>query len=1323
MITQTCPNVGKDKLIEKLYVKEKLKIEWQSIKLTLKISITKRPVTFIVDTGSMITLLSEEIIKPETMIFPNRRIKIYGIAGVALQTMGATFGRIELENQLLCAQFHVIDKTFKLQADGLLGMDFLDHWQANLNLFRDEISLLLPPYHDAYDPQNGSREKLIERGQNDPANPFLSDQAKDKYYFKDGDTKPQLPNDSTSKREEFISGFRRANIGKENSQLKNADEITLISSEELPDDHFFPNNGKRIFKIEVNNQDIMNYARLHNFYETNEPQDIIYEYYNEGKQMNTLKTATYRDEERRIDYILSNLNTGHCNDDERKLIQEACSKYHDIFHLEGDKLTYTDVLKHRIHIKPGTAPIFTRQYRLPETQRIEVNRQLKEMIESGIIEPSNSAWNSPIMLTKKKPDGSGIPKFRLVVDFKRVNDVTFTQTFPIPLIDEILDDLCGCKYFSTMDLHGAFHQILLHEDDRDFTSFSAGNFKYRWVRMPMGLSAAPLTWQRAINTIFADMLGTNLHIYLDDLLIATATIEEHVELLHKIMQRLRDYNLKLKIAKCSFFRKEVEYLGHIVSADGCKADPRKISCIQNYPQPKNVVQTQRFLGMCNYYRRYIKDFAKKAKPLYNLCKRDQPFIWSDKCKDAFEDLKTKLISSPILIFPNFQNTFIITTDASNYAVGAVLSQGDIPKDRPIQYFSKTLNDAQTRYSTIEKELLAIILAVEAFRHYIYGREFLIVTDHKPLCFLFNHKNISSRIYRWKMALIGYNFKVQHRSGSLNNVADALSRIYEPKSLEEIVGSENMDTECRAITRSKQKQTGEKIKFEEAYHIDENNQLLLNPKEYDHIFFIFTDSKCEMKNKLEEKLASPLDIPNEENPQMHLIDNKRSATILGRKIQNDREITRTKLTIQNILTTSMKNNFENIAINIDFKTAESYFNFKRLFKQIFKCSTIRTTIYLNKIIEITLIDDINEILTTYHKSLLGGHVGYDRMKNNIQRFYHWPTMTTDIKKYVTECEICEKTKINKHTKCPMQITSTGDKIFDHVYIDFVGPIDPPSSDGHKYIFTATCDLTKYVVAVPTYDITALTTAQVFVENIILRFNIPRELTSDNGSNFTAELFKQTAKLLKIKRINTTAYHPQANMVERYHRTLNSYLRAFTQKNPDTWHSLLPFAIFSYNNTVNSTTGFSPNELTFGHMIELPTKIMKNKPPIYNYENYRDELRNTLFETQKLAKEHILNRKRTNKKQYDKNSNELTLETNDLVLIRAEKKKGKYGLPYLGPYRVEKCINETTVKIRRGNRSENIHKDRLIKATAHYDNPPPELVVVLDDEYTESETESE
>lgn len=270
--------------------------------------------------------------------------------------------------------------------------------------------------------------------------------------------------------------------------------------------------------------------------------------------------------------------------------------------------------------------------------------------------------------------------------------------------------------------------------------------------MPMGLTPAPHTWQKAINTIFMDMLGPNIHIYLDDLLISLDTMEKHKELLKKVFERLRQHNLQLKIEKTAFFRDKVEYLGHMISRSGIKPNNKKVECIKLYPKPTNVTEIQRFLGMCNYYRRYIPGYAK---PLYILCKKGQPFIWNETCEIGFNKLKRLLMSTKVLIFPNFQETFIVTTDASDVALGAVLSQGEIPFDRPIQYFSKVLNKAQRNYSTIEKELLSIITAVEAFRHYLYGREFIVITDHKPLCYMLRHKNPS----RWKLTLMEYKFKI------------------------------------------------------------------------------------------------------------------------------------------------------------------------------------------------------------------------------------------------------------------------------------------------------------------------------------------------------------------------------------------------------------------------------------------------------------------------------------------------------------------------------------------------------------------------------------
>lgn len=477
----------------------------------------------------------------------------------------------------------------------------------------------------------------------------------------------------------------------------------------------------------------------------------------------------------RAEEIYSRLGLEKCSTPEKKYVHQICVKYPFQFFMKGDILGNTTVIQHRIKLLPNTKTINIRQYRIPHFHKKILQDMINDYEEQGIIEKCQSPFNSPAILVGKKDNKGDKTDFRFVVDYRKLNESSELYNFPIPFIDDILDGLSGCKIFTTLDIKGAFHQITLEKSCRDYTAFTAGNFQYRWVRMPMGLSSAPLTWQRA-NTILSYLIGNGVYVYLDDVIIYAKDFEDHNNTLHKVMQLLKEHNLQLKISKCNFFAKEFEYLGHLVSVDGIKANPKKIEVIRQYPRPKDIKQIQSFLGMINYYRRFINGFARIAKPLTILCKKDQPFIWTNFTQTAFEKLKTILAEEITLAFPNFESIFYVTTDASDIALGGVLSQGDLPNDRPLQFVSKTLTDTQRHYSTIQKELLAIVESIKAFRPYIYGRFSVLITDHKPLCFLFNMKDCGSRLFRQRLELSNYNFKILHRPGSQNSVADALSRI-------------------------------------------------------------------------------------------------------------------------------------------------------------------------------------------------------------------------------------------------------------------------------------------------------------------------------------------------------------------------------------------------------------------------------------------------------------------------------------------------------------------------------------------------------------------
>jgi hypothetical protein len=396
------------------------------------------------------------------------------------------------------------------------------------------------------------------------------------------------------------------------------------------------------------------------------------------------------------------------------------------------------------------------------------------MLEDKIISPSTSSWSSPLWIVAKKSDSSGNKKWRIVIDYRKLNSITAGDSYPLPLIADILDQLGHSKYFTTLDLASGFHQIPMKKEDAHKTAFSTpfGHFQYN--RLPFGLHTGPVKFQRYMNNVLSGLQGLSAFVYMDDIVVYADNIETHTQKLNEIFKRLDKFNLKLQPDKCEFMRREVVYLGHIISSEGLKTNPDTVRAVKEYPQPKNEREIKSFLGLTGYYRKFIENFSDIARPLTSLLKKDVKFVWTDKQDYAFKTLKEKLTSDPILQFPDFTKQFTLTTDASNYAIGAILSQG--PSDLPISYSSRTLNKAEMNYSTIEKELLGIVWSVRHYRPYLFGKKFKIVTDHKPLTWLFNVKDPGSRLVRWRLKLEEFDYEIVYKPGKINSNADALSRI-------------------------------------------------------------------------------------------------------------------------------------------------------------------------------------------------------------------------------------------------------------------------------------------------------------------------------------------------------------------------------------------------------------------------------------------------------------------------------------------------------------------------------------------------------------------
>ncbi|KAL5503369.1 hypothetical protein EMCRGX_G010306 [Ephydatia muelleri] len=472
------------------------------------------------------------------------------------------------------------------------------------------------------------------------------------------------------------------------------------------------------------------------------------------------------------------LNSSELNNSQRRELEALISEFRDIFVSPGQSLGRTSAIKHSIRVEgpPVRQPLRRIPYALQDTVRTEVQKMLKE----GIIRESSSPWSSPVLMVKKK-DGT----WRFCVDYRKLNAITHKDAYPLPRIDETLESLSGSQFFTTLDLASGYWQVEVEEGDKEKTAFSTRDGHYEFNVMPFGLTNAPATFERLMECVLAGLTYSGslnppeyeqCLVYLDDIVIFSMTFPQHLERLATVFQHLRKAGLTLKPEKCHFAQKEIHYLGHIVSCKGVQADPEKIKAITSYPVPSDIKELRQFLGLSNYYRRFIEHYSDITEPLHKLTRKSgSSYQWTEQCDSAFRVLKQRLTTPPILAYPNFSNPFVLATDASGIALGGILSQTTDGKEQVIAYWSRQMNNAERRYSTIEREALAVVAAVKEFYPYLYGRPFTLLTDHNPLTSLQGLKDTGGRLTRWLLYLQQFDIKVLYRPGRCNGNADTMSR--------------------------------------------------------------------------------------------------------------------------------------------------------------------------------------------------------------------------------------------------------------------------------------------------------------------------------------------------------------------------------------------------------------------------------------------------------------------------------------------------------------------------------------------------------------------
>lgn len=890
------------------------------------------------------------------------------------------------------------------------------------------------------------------------------------------------------------------------------------------------------------------------------------------------------------------LRTDHMNPEEKAKILKLCKEYSDIFYYEDCPLTFTNAIKHSIKTT-DEIPVYTKSYRYPFVHKAEVKSQIDKMLQQKIIQPSESPWSSPIWIVPKKLDASGKQKWRLVVDYRKLNEKTLSDRYPIPNISDILDKLGRCQYFTTLDLASGFHQIEMHPDDVQKTAFTVENGHYEYRRMPFGLKNAPSTFQRAMENVLRGLINEICVVYMDDIIIFSTSLQEHITNIEKVFQRLRESNFKIQLDKSEFLKHETAYLGHIVTPEGIKPNPDKVHAIKNFPIPRTTKEIKSFLGLLGYYRKFIPNFSQLAKPLTSCLKKGAKINTEDpKYLNAFRICQEILMNDPILIYPDFEKEFNVTTDASQFAIGAVLSQGPIGSDKPIAYASRTLNNNEVNYSTTEKELLAIVWATKYFRPYLFGRKFKIITDHKPLKWLISLKEPNSRLIRWKLKLEEFEYEVVHKQGKMNTNADALSRV------------QINTNETKFLSDEQAPGTPELI--------DDILSLIGNVSDIPDVENLDLDPPPD--NTVHSNLEQPiLEIPIAEKP----VNTHKSQIIIQFVLHSPAKVKINEIFPgkNRIIAQIGLNNFKNDIIEFfkhyvrpDIQHGIWLSDFKHLpdltsiLQETFKNSAYDLIFCKEKLEDITHIDEQYRLTKAYHESKTN-HRGIHETEKQIRRNYYWPNLVKTVTEIINNCSSCQTNKYERHpNKQCLQFTPVPTKPFEIIHMDTF------QVKGQKFL-TIIDTFSKYAQAYPLDSMSGVSV----INSLVIwmtHHGLPLNITADQGTEFKNLPLKEFANLHKINLHFTSVNNPQSNgAIERFHSTIIEHIRLLQEKHKQsTITELMLFAVLAYNNSIHSATDKKPIEIINGHLDNRdPFDLLLEKQCFQNYINKHKEITTDLY----------------------------------------------------------------------------------------------------------------